>query len=135
MSGTFYMIDKVKTFDSELRKEFIGESSISNGGVNLMTDIHLSQVTIQANEYKIAIYDMNQVLKDVIYFENVYPRNDELEAAMNIQKSTTKGRRGVLEEMKTRVMNVTDYANDITMSFSGFYCISIFNEPKQKKDR
>jgi hypothetical protein len=74
-------------------------------------------------------------LKDVIYFENVYPRNDELAAAMEAQKSTTKGRRGALEELKTRVMNVTDYANDITMSMPGFYCLSLFNEPKQKKDK
>lgn len=49
---------------------------------------------------------------------------------MDAHKGNSKGRRGALEDMKTRVVNVTDYTNDMSMSFSGFYCVSLFNEPK-----
>ena len=70
------------------------------------------------------------MVKDIIYFENVYPRNDELKKMMDASKSTDRGRREILEENKLRVMNATKLTNDVNMSMKGFYCVTLINEPK-----
>jgi len=87
-------------------------------------------VNIQVNEQKLAVYDTTNTLKDIIYFEDVYPRNDELKTMMDGSKKTEKGRREILEENKLRVVNATELTNDLSMSFKGLYCVTLINEPK-----
>jgi len=78
----------------------------------------------------LAIYDTNNALKDIIYFENVYPRNDELQKLMDQSKKLDKGKREVVEENKLMVVNASQLSNDPTMSLTGFYCVTLINEPK-----
>lgn len=122
MEGELYMIDKVIDPDAEMTKEYAEKFNKKD----IIEQLKLDKVTINMNNQKFTISDKDSILKEIIYFDTVYPREKELQSTIdsNRDKARTK-----LEAMKVRVINATSVADSGNSEYPQFYCFSLINEP------
>lgn len=122
-SGELFMVDKVGIPDKDVQTK-INLALM----VNVKEEISLTKVTITMNENKITVRDSDKQLKDMIRLDQVYPRDQEIKAVLNLESN--KGQmRTALEALKIRILDASTLANNLELSYPNFYCMSIINEP------